>query len=71
MGRGRRASSAMSATTIFFTGILRLFLLHRRLIGIGMSLSLTMILVKKMPAAFQRPTSFMIGASAASIYAAL
>jgi hypothetical protein len=36
-----------------------------------MSLSLTMILVKKMPAAFQRPTSFMIGASAASIYAAL
>jgi len=61
----------MSATTIFFTGILRLFLLHRRLIGFDVRLSLTMILVKKMPAAFRRPASFTIGASAASIYAAL
>jgi hypothetical protein len=33
--------------------------------------SLVMILVKEMPAAFQQPASFTIGASAASIYAAL
>jgi len=46
-------------------------LLHRRLIGFDVRLSLTMILVKKMPAAFRRPASFTIGASAASIYAAL
>jgi hypothetical protein len=57
--------------TIFFTGILHLFLLHRRRVGIDVSVSLTMILVKKMPAAFRRPASFTIGASAASIYAAL
>jgi hypothetical protein len=30
-----------------------------------------MILVKKMPAAFRQPASFMDGASAAAIYAAL
>jgi hypothetical protein len=57
--------------TIFFTGILHLFLLRRRRVGIDVSVSLTMILVKKMPAAFRRPASFTIGASAASIYAAL
>jgi hypothetical protein len=47
--------------------------LHRRRIGLRVdaSLSLTMILVKKMPAAFQQPASLSIGASAASIYAAL
>jgi hypothetical protein len=48
-------------------------LLRRRRVGCGIdvSLSLTMILVKKMPAAFRQPASFTIGASAASIYAAL
>jgi hypothetical protein len=56
--------------TIFFTGILHLFLLRRR-VGIDVSASLTMILVKKMPAAFRQPASFMNGASATSIYAAL
>jgi hypothetical protein len=33
--------------TIFFTGILHLFLLRRRRVGIDVSASLTMILVKK------------------------
>jgi len=33
--------------------------------------SLATILVKKMPAALRQPASFTIGASAASIYAAL
>jgi hypothetical protein len=46
-------------------------LLRRHRVGFGVNLSLTMILVKKMPAAFRQPTSFAIGASAASIYAAL
>jgi hypothetical protein len=46
-------------------------LLRRRRGGIDVSGSLTMILVKKMPAAFRQPASFMNGASAASIYAAL
>jgi hypothetical protein len=57
--------------TIFFTGILHLFLLRRHRVGIDVTASLTMILVKKMPAAFRQPASFMNGASAASIYAAL
>jgi hypothetical protein len=61
----------MSATTIFFTGILRLFLLHRRRVGFTVSFNLTMILVKKMPATFRQPASFTIGACAATIYAAL
>jgi hypothetical protein len=57
--------------TIFFTGILHLFLLPRRRVGMDVSASLTMILVKTMPAAFRRPASFMNGASAEAIYAAL
>jgi len=57
--------------TIFFTGILHLFLLRRRRVGIDVSVSLTVILVKKMPAAFRPPAFFIDGASAASIYAAL
>ncbi|WP_426535007.1 hypothetical protein [Bradyrhizobium sp. McL0615] len=57
--------------TIFFTGILHLFLLRRRRVGIDVRASLTMILVKKMPAVLRQPASFMNGASAAAIYAAL
>jgi hypothetical protein len=57
--------------TILFTGILHFFLLRRHRVGIDVGASLTMILVKTMPAAFRRPASFTIGASAASIYAAL
>jgi hypothetical protein len=51
--------------------VLHLFLLRRRRIGFGVSVTMTMILVKKMPAAFRRPASFTGGASAASVYAAL
>jgi hypothetical protein len=57
--------------TILFTGILHFFLLRRRRVGVDVSASLTMILVKEMPAAFWQPASFTNGASAASIYAAL
>jgi len=58
---------------IFFTGILHFFLVTsspcRSHVDAG--LSLTMILVKKMPAAFRQPAPFTIGASAGSTYAAL
>jgi hypothetical protein len=58
---------------IFFTGILHFFLVTsppcRPHVDAGFSL--TMILVKKMPATFRQPASFMDGANAASIYAAL
>jgi hypothetical protein len=44
-------------------------LLRRRRVGRGIDVivSLTTILAKKMPAAFRRPASFTIGASAASV----
>jgi hypothetical protein len=57
---------------IFFTGILHLFLLrHRHVDRSDAGFRLTMIVVKKMPAAFRQPASFTHGASAASVYAAL
>jgi hypothetical protein len=65
--------SVTSAAAIFFTGTLHFFLVTSSPCQphIDARVSLTLILVKKMPAAFRQPASFTIGANAASIYAAL